>query len=51
MEGCDMDCCEQSNEVHEMGKGFHNTHNKLLMKGFCSMEAGTCLFSSIQKQK
>jgi hypothetical protein len=33
--------CEHSNEVHETGKGFRNTQNKLLMKGFCSMETGT----------
>jgi len=33
--------CEHSTEVHETGKGFCNTLNKLLMKGLCSMETGT----------
>jgi hypothetical protein len=33
--------CDHSNEVHETGTAFRNTQNKLLMKGFCSMETGT----------
>ena len=33
--------CEHSSKVHETGKGFCNTENMLLMKGFCSMETGT----------
>jgi len=33
--------CEHSNEVHETDKGFHNTQNKLPMKGFCSTGTGT----------